>query len=128
MPEYGVISVGKNNSYGHPDDDVLSRLRDADVQVYRTDQQSDVIATSDGQTVRITTEKNVGTQAPSTPIVQASAAHDTETVGAYIGNQNSHVFHLPTCKNLPAQKNQVLLDNREDAVNAGFRPCGNCKP
>lgn len=41
MPQYAVISVGANNSYGHPTEDALSRLRDADVTVYRTDNVSD---------------------------------------------------------------------------------------
>lgn len=39
LPEYAVISVGKNNTYGHPTEKVLSLLRDADVKVYRTDLQ-----------------------------------------------------------------------------------------
>lgn len=51
MPQYAVISVGKNNSYGHPHDEVLSRLRDADVTVYRTDELGDITCISDGKTV-----------------------------------------------------------------------------
>ncbi len=51
MPRYAVISVGKDNSYGHPDEKVLSRLRDANVTVFRTDEIGDVICTSDGKTV-----------------------------------------------------------------------------
>ena len=35
-PEYGVISVGKNNRYGHPNDGVLENLEDSNI--YRTDQ------------------------------------------------------------------------------------------
>ena len=58
MPEYSVICVGKGNSYGHPTNDVLSRLRDADVTLYRTDMHGDVICTSDGKTVSFQTAKN----------------------------------------------------------------------
>jgi len=56
MPKYAVISVGDNN-YGHPTEDTLSRLRDVDVKVYRTDMQGDIVATSDGKTVTVTTKK-----------------------------------------------------------------------
>ena len=48
MPEYAIISVGEGNSYGHPTDNNLSRLRDADVTVYRTDLNGDIFVTSDG--------------------------------------------------------------------------------
>ena len=46
------------NSYGHPTEDVLSRLRDADVRVYRTDMQGHITCTSDGKTVTFTPQKN----------------------------------------------------------------------
>jgi len=58
MPEYAVISVGKGNNYGHPTDAVLSRLRDAEVEVFRTDMQGDVICTSDGETVFFSVARN----------------------------------------------------------------------
>lgn len=34
MPEYAIISVGADNAYGHPSVEVLSCLRDADVDVF----------------------------------------------------------------------------------------------
>ena len=37
--EYAVIQVGEGNSYDHPHEVILSRLRDADMTVYRTDLQ-----------------------------------------------------------------------------------------
>lgn len=57
MPEYAVISVGEGNIYGHPDQAVLSRFRDAETEVYRTDMQGDIVARSDGTIVTFTTEK-----------------------------------------------------------------------
>ena len=56
MPQYAVISVGEDNSYGHPTDNVLSRLRDADVTVYRTDLHGDIICYSNGETLSFETE------------------------------------------------------------------------
>lgn len=51
MPTYAVISSGKGNSYGHPDENTLSRLRDAEVTVFRTDECSTIIARSDGESI-----------------------------------------------------------------------------
>lgn len=57
-PDYAVICVGKDNSYGHPTEAVLSRLRDADVTTFRTDLQGDIICTSDGTTVSFQVSRN----------------------------------------------------------------------
>ena len=51
MPQYAVISVGKDNDYGHPHESTLSRLRDAEVVTFRMDLMSTVIALSDGETI-----------------------------------------------------------------------------
>lgn len=42
-PEVSVISVGRDNSYGHPTQDVLDRLEKAGVTIYRTDLNGTVI-------------------------------------------------------------------------------------
>ena len=56
-PEYAVISVGADNDYGHPTENVLSRLEDADVKIYRTDLSGTIICRSDGESVTFETEK-----------------------------------------------------------------------
>lgn len=56
-PKYGIISVGTGNTYGHPHDEALSRLRDADVEFYRTDEVGDVFCTSNGYNISFTTKK-----------------------------------------------------------------------
>lgn len=121
MPEYAVISCGEGNSYGHPHQEVTSRLYDAGATVYRTDQQGTIVAFSDGETVTFTTEKAVS------PTYGRGTAAETE-VTAYIGNLNSHVFHLDTCANLPAEENRVYFSDVQQALDAGYTPCGNCNP
>lgn len=118
-PAYAVLSVGEGNSYGHPSESVLSRLRDADVQVYRTDMQGNITAVSDGESVSFTVARNPG--------VQTNPTGPTEEM-AYVGNANSNVFHRSDCTGLPAEQNRVDLESREAAVAAGYTPCGRCKP
>ena len=65
MPTYAVISCGEGNNYGHPHDNTLSRLRDADVILYRTDMQGTIACVSNGTTVSFTVERNAG--APTYP-------------------------------------------------------------
>ena len=40
-PEYSIISVGKNNRYGHPNKEVLENLKDS--KIYRTDQDGSIM-------------------------------------------------------------------------------------
>lgn len=40
-PNYSIISVGKNNRYGHPNDSVLENLEDS--KIYRTDQNGSIM-------------------------------------------------------------------------------------
>ena len=121
MPSYAVISVGEGNKYGHPSDEVLSRYRDLEAEVYRTDMQGHIIAESDGNTVTFTTEKEADT---ATNPVGGSALQ------LYIGNAGTKKFHLPDCasvKNVQADK-RVEFYARFQAVLEGYEPCGRCKP
>jgi len=47
-PEIAVISAGKNNSYGHPHEEILKMLGDKNVKILRTDQMGDVVVETDG--------------------------------------------------------------------------------
>lgn len=50
-PSYVVISCGEDNSYGHPHAEVLNRLREKGISIFRTDDQGTVVAVSDGQMI-----------------------------------------------------------------------------
>ncbi|HBP65663.1 MAG TPA: hydrolase [Desulfosporosinus sp.] len=74
-PKYAVISVGVHNDYGHPTQGTLNTLTKAGVQVYRTDQEGTIVATSDGQTVKL--EKTGKTIASNLPPIMTSISSST---------------------------------------------------
>ena len=46
----------------------------------------------------------------------------------YHGNRNSHVFHAPWCRYYGCKNCTAIFNSREDAIKAGYRPGGHCKP
>lgn len=50
-PKYAVISCGKDNSYGHPHKVTLDKLNAKNINVFRTDLEGTIIATSDGKDI-----------------------------------------------------------------------------
>ena len=48
-PEYSIISVGINNKFGHPSEETLERLKQANSVIYRTDEDGTIILISDGE-------------------------------------------------------------------------------
>ena len=116
-PDYAVISVGADNDYGHPHEQPLSRLEDAEVAVYRTDLLGTIIAVSDGTNIAFAWSNRDGE-----PDIPATAPTQTQ----YIGNKSSKVFHLPTCSSLPSEKNSIYFDSFEEAEAEGYHPCSRC--
>ena len=47
-PDFAAISVGKGNSYGHPNREILDMLDSFNVKTARTDMQGDIVVESDG--------------------------------------------------------------------------------
>lgn len=134
-PVCAVISCGAGNDYGHPHQETLDKLSEAGVTVYRTDLSGTITMLTDGATIRVYVDGQeqqsfpAGQNASTTESSSASSetASQPQATG-YIGNVNSKKFHLPSCSNLPAEENQVSFSSREDAVNAGYTPCGSCNP
>ena len=142
MPEYAIISVGKNN-YGHPTEETLSRLRDSGAKVYRTDLQGDIIVKSDGKKVTVSPSKNANIETNPTvtekeqtyispaPADNNSLQQDTDTKTSYIANRNTKKFHYPDCYSVDSMKdsNKVYLNcTRNEAVSRGYSPCKRCCP
>lgn len=115
-PDYGVISLGAGNSYGHPHKEPMSRLNQAGVVILRTDELGTIQAVSDGKEVTFTWDN------------QSANPENAEPAEAtvFIGNKNSKKFHTQDCANLPAEKNMVEFDSYQAAIDAGYSPCGSC--
>ena len=50
-PSLAVISVGKNNKYGHPHKEVTNRLAKFEIPTLRTDEKGTIIIKSDGEKI-----------------------------------------------------------------------------
>lgn len=140
MPQFAVISVGNDNSYGHPTEDVLSRLRDANVKTFRTDLQGDILCVSDGTTVTFTVERNTeadvfggignnSTEQTEPPETEAAAvADDGED---YAVNTNTKKFHYTYCSSaddIKASNRWDFHGTRDELINMGYVPCKRCNP
>lgn len=146
-PQYAVISVGADNTYGHPTEAVLSRLRDADVKTYRTDLQGTITAVSDGKKVTFLTEKNaeintLDQTGPGqknethqkdevVPNAGKAAASDSSAEKTYVLNTNTHKFHDPDCSSVSQMKEKnkrIVTESRDQIIADGYDPCGRCHP
>lgn len=60
----------------------------------------------------------------------AADAFDSAGSAAYIGNRNTKKFHSPSCDSVREMKesNRVEFSGREEAIEAGYKPCGRCNP
>jgi competence protein ComEC len=118
-PSYAVISCGVDNSYGHPHSEAMTRLTGTGATIYRTDEQGTIIFVSDGKTITVYVTHESTSPTPSPSLTAGSL---------YIGNKNSKIFHLDSCKSLPQEQNRVYFNSRQAALDAGYTPCGTCKP
>jgi competence protein ComEC len=59
-PAYAAISVGRDNSFGHPSPEVTDRLAAAGVRFYRTDRDGAITASTDGSTLSVSSFLHAG--------------------------------------------------------------------
>lgn len=137
-PTYAIISCGENNRYGHPHAQTLNEFRARGIQVFRTDEQGTIVATSNGSVIQWNMSPSdswqsgepTGSSIIST--TQALAAPANESISTtYILNIQTKKFHLPTCHhalNTNTENKQVTTASREQLIQDGYHPCGSCNP
>ncbi len=58
----------------------------------------------------------------------ALAGPESQSGTIYRGNRRSHVFHRPECKDYRCRNCTAVFQQREEAIEAGYRPCKQCNP
>ena len=130
---YAVISCGLHNSYGHPSDEVLKRLDDRNIDVYRTDLQGTIVFTSDGSNISVNVNPSEYTPpvTMTTTTVQQEQNTPVEDNGTtYVLNTNSKKIHYASCSSVDDMKesNKAFTNDYDQAIADGYKPCGRCKP
>lgn len=149
-PTYTVISCAEGNSYGHPHAETLNNLREMGVQVFRTDEQGSIIATSDGTNITWNcspsdtwqagentqnSENTNNNEVPSSSTVEessiANASTEPSNTVTYICNTNTKKFHYPSCSSVKqmSEKNKLpVTSTRDEVISQGYVPCKKCNP
>lgn len=132
-PTYAVISCGEGNDYGHPHAEVLNRFRKLGIQVFRTDEDGTIVATSDGKTITFSCPPSTTWKAgePSASGTEEQIAGTVKSTVSYVLNTNTKKFHRPGCSSAAkiSDKNKaVSSESREQLISEGYQPCKICHP
>lgn len=117
-PKIAVISVGKDNKYGHPTAAVWERLDRYGADIYRTDEAGTIIITGDGTTYAV--DKLKSTIRPNAPPAagqpQGQNQSQNQPQQGSTGSQNqsqsqtgSQVQNQPQGQNQPQDQNQTAV-------------------
>ncbi len=136
-PEYAVISAGMYNPYGHPHVETLATFKSLDIELYRTDIQGEIICYSDGTSIWFNTESTDNWQS-GTEISSAgsessgsTAASSSDEEQEYVLNTNSMRFHYPDCEGVSRMNEsnkETVTATRDELIEKGYSPCGECNP
>ncbi|MBP5159421.1 MAG: MBL fold metallo-hydrolase [Lachnospiraceae bacterium] len=141
-PRYAVISTARDNAYGHPSKEALSRLKKADVELFRTDLQGDIFCESDGRNLNFSTQRDSiedlfrpgsisDDESGENSVALIDGGDDIPDGTTYVLNTNTYRFHLPECssvKDILPKNKAYTKASVEELIEAGYKPCGNCKP
>lgn len=136
-PKDAIISVGENNRYGHPTDEVLAILNNADINIYRTDEVGTIIVVSDGITYTIDKNKSSvqinappaetssteSTVVPDVPLTEQETQTQNNTATVYRTKTGSK-YHSAGCSYLKSSIQTTV----SEAKSMGLTPCSRCNP
>lgn len=117
-PDYGVISLAKDNKYGHPHVETIEKLNKKGISILRTDELGNIVIKSDGKDIKILDGNNAESS--------SKEKKEEQSEESYIGNKNTKVYHSPNCGSLPKEENQIKFQSRKEAEKEGFKSHEKC--
>jgi len=146
-PKYAIISVGKANTYGHPTQSTMSKLKAKNISVYRTDENGTIVVTSDGKNITFNTKpgsyayagtstnNNVNSGSTNTKPTPVPIVVPAPAKAAATSNNSRIVYHTPTgksyhysksCSTLSRSKT-ILSGTLAEALSSSHNdPCNIC--
>ena len=141
VPEFAVISCGAGNMYGHPHADTMEKLSDMGIQVYRSDEQGTIVASSDGSAITWSadpcndytsgdgetagqSEGENGFTAEDNSGTDAAAADDSQEEMVWISATGSKYHSIPDCGNMNPDK--AYQEPVSQAEAQGYEACKKC--
>ena len=127
-PSTGIIMCGTGNTYGHPHEETLVKLTNAGVDIYRTDTQGTIVISTDGLTYDVSQQPY--TYDPQQEQVDEQDVVEADVEGKFVGSTQSDKYHLPDCRHAESinPQNIISFGSVSEAKEAGYVPCGVCKP
>lgn len=104
--KYAVISLGKDNTYGHPHIETIDKLNKHKVEYFRTDLQGNIIATSDGTEISFN-QQPIAVQRKTNVLVEIQSI-DLKNEVVVLVNSGSSRVDLTDWKLVSLNGNQVF--------------------
>ncbi len=134
-PDVAIISVGEENSYGHPHEETIEAFEEYGTKIMRTDKVSTIMLSTNGEKVL----SSIGILADAADDDKKHKVdHDNDGYAddetydyKYVLNTNSKKIHYPSCESA----DDIIGKNRETTSKSikqlkkeGYEPCRFCSP
>jgi competence protein ComEC len=136
-PKFAVVMVGTDNSYGHPHQETMNRLKTNNIQVYRTDENGTIIATSDGKDISFNTKpgsysggssSSSGTASGTTSSSESSSVTAPTATSPDSTNDDRIVYWTPNGKSYHYTDKCSTLSRSKKILNGPLSQCPKSDP
>jgi competence protein ComEC len=119
-PRVAVVSVGANNTYGHPNGATMARLRAHSSKVFRTDQDSTVETTLDAADVTVTASRARASSGAGTAVgsgrIAGGMARRAELLPATAVHSSALLYDSADVHSQPSRERGIAAIARASAV------------